>query len=357
MEFETALFYYNEHLRQGCGQCKGPKRATSTFMYLSQSIGVEKSIENNSSQGKTLTISGPAPFQGNILDDPELLWTEDHWDTLKEEAAKERLKEQTQTSIPINSYWKQRYTSPAGASQFWHRFYQRNKDNFYKDRHYIHVIYPELFQATESYVFLLECGSGVGNAIWPLLEQSSKLVVIAIDFAKTAIDILNSRAVTYNYISIPALSNPYRDEAPVMPRVKGFVVNLVTDLLPVRSNSLNFALCMFVLSAIPPDSHKIALMKIFDALKPGGKVLVRDYGRYDEAQLRFGKGSKLDENFYVRQDGTCSFFFLLEELVKLGQDIGFICEEQNNICRQYANRQQKKARYRVWIHVKFVKPL
>ena len=36
--------------------------------------------------------------------------------------------------------------------------------------------------------------------------------------------------------------------------------------------------------------------------------------RYDEAQLRFGRGSKLDEDFYVRQDGTCAYFFDIDRL-------------------------------------------
>lgn len=80
------------------------------------------------------------------------------------------------------------------------------------------------------------------------------------------------------------------------------------------------------------------------------------FSRFDEAQLRFKKGSKLDDNFYVRQDGTCSYFFSVEEFTILAQSVGFIIEEAYPIQRQYANRQQKKARYRVWIHAKFIKP-
>jgi hypothetical protein len=77
--------------------------------------------------------------------------------------------------------------------------------------------------------------------------------------------------------------------------------------------------------------------------------------RYDEAQLRFKKGSKLRENFYVRQDGTCSYFFTTDELIQLATSVGFVVEECEYILRQYANRKQHQARYRVWIHAKFVK--
>ena len=50
---------------------------------------------------------------------------------------------------------------------------------------------------------------------------------------------------------------------------------------------------------------------IFQTLKPGGCLLIRDYGLYDYAMLRFAPGHKLSENFYVRQDGTRAYYFSL----------------------------------------------
>lgn len=87
--------------------------------------------------------------------------------------------------------------------------------------------------------------------------------------------------------------------------------------------------------------------------------------RYDEAQLRFKKGSKLDDNFYVRQDGTCAYYFDISELetmCKAGKEGGsgsayLEMEEGEYILRQYANRQQKVARHRVWIQAKFIKKI
>lgn len=44
---------------------------------------------------------------------------------------------------------------------------------------------------------------------------------------------------------------------------------------------------MYSLSAIDPAALSAVARKLFDALRPGGRLLLRDYGRWDEAQLRF----------------------------------------------------------------------
>ena len=143
-------------------------------------------------------------------------------------------------------------------------------------------------------------------------------------------------------------------------------------------------------TALLPFMKKLSavIRKLAQALKQGGKILIRDYGRwvggwipiqssvyhviglqelclsyacivrcdrYDEAQLRFTSKSKLDTHFYVRQDGTCAHYFDVEELASLCETEGFQREECCYIRRQCANRKQKRARCRVWVHLKLVK--
>lgn len=77
----------------------------------------------------------------------------------------------------------------------------------------------------------------------------------------------------------------------------------------VEPNSVDIAILIFVLSALHPQEWQRAVANVYKMLKPGGMAFIRDYGRYDLAQLRIKKGRMLGENFYIRGDGTRVYFF------------------------------------------------
>ena len=374
-----------------------------------------------------------------------MLWIDDEWTEERTSQAQLALINQKSTGVAPNEFWIQKYKT--SGAKYWHEFYKRNKTNFYKDRHYLQVVFPELdyicdstsnvayhSNDTNQILKLMEVGCGVGNAVLPLLELNPRLEIHAIDFAKSAIVLLNTEINSdgnskYNVISSDDMEIDTEIETETVlnttinKRITATVCDITKDLLPVEENSMDLILCMFVISAIAPEHMEKAFQKLFCALKPGGKLLFRDYGRYDEAQMRFSNKNRLEDNFYVRQDGTCAYYFEDTQLVSLlcgtnssgsatgssgtnsstcsgitggssggglglesvpdapletvfnaamnmetntnntntnmsstATGVGFKCEECYYIHRQYANRNQKKVRFRVWVHGKFVKP-
>lgn len=71
-------------------------------------------------------------------------------------------------------------------------------------------------------------------------------------------------------------------------------------------------LAVFVLSAVPPPRLPTFLASVCACVRPGGFVLVRDYGVYDQAHLRFSPSG--NGRLFKRQDGTLARFFELDEL-------------------------------------------
>ncbi|CAJ1063073.1 tRNA N(3)-methylcytidine methyltransferase METTL6 [Xyrichtys novacula] len=224
----------------------------------------------------------------------------------------------------------------------WDLFYKRNSTKFFKDRHWTTREFEELRACREfesQKLVLLEAGCGVGNCIFPLLEDDLNIFVYACDFSPRAVE----------FVKLNPLYCPERCSA--------FQCDLTKDDLRenVPEGGVDVITLIFVLSAIHPDKMKLALQNISRVLKPGGIVLFRDYGLYDHAMLRFKAGSKLGENFYVRQDGTRSYFFSKELLAELFQDSGLQCVSNDYVLRETVNKKEGLCVPRVFLQSKFTK--
>ncbi|KAI6196376.1 Cyclin domain-containing protein [Aphelenchoides besseyi] len=178
------------------------------------------------------------------------------------------------------------------AQKNWIKFYidigqEPNLENFFSD-----------VNLTQNLVFL-EAGAGVGNMLFPLTEYFNNWKFYAFDFASNAVEEIRKRAqesdvnVTAKVVDLTAPTTS--DEQADFP---------LADLTTL----------IFVLSAIHPDKHSQAVRNLFAYVRPGGSVFVRDYGAMDYAMIRFGRGAKIADRFYARQDGTRAFYFYKEEL-------------------------------------------
>ena len=187
---------------------------------------------------------------------------------------------------------------------------------------------------------MYDVGCGVGNTTFPLLETNPNLFMYCSDYSSTAIDLVKKN---------PAyLKEQHRCNASVWDITKPNTV--------VPENSIDFILCIYVLSAIPPEYHKTAVQNLVKLLKPGGKLMLKDYGRHDLTQLRFKGGRFIAENFYCRGDNTLVYFFTPEELHDLFTEAGLVKEENFVDKRLIVNRRRQIKMYRRWMQCKYVKP-
>ncbi|KAL6748965.1 S-adenosyl-L-methionine-dependent methyltransferase [Haematococcus lacustris] len=154
------------------------------------------------------------------------------------------------------------------AAAMWERFYCRNEDKFYKDRHYFDREFPELCSGPATVV---EVGCGAGNTVFPLLELNPGLRVFCCDFSPKAIELVKSH---------PAYA--------ASGRVSAFVADLTTTDLSahVPRGCADFVSFVFVLSAVAPRKMIQAVANAAQLLKPGGQLVFRDYAEGDLAQER-----------------------------------------------------------------------
>ncbi|XP_044729112.1 tRNA N(3)-methylcytidine methyltransferase METTL6 [Chrysoperla carnea] len=225
------------------------------------------------------------------------------------------------------------------AKKHWDLFYKRNENRFFKDRHWVTREFFELAELSDEKRVLLEIGCGVGNFIFPLIEDNINFFVYACDLSSKAIDLVKS--------------NKLYDET----RVIAFQTDITTEhiLSVVALNSVDIVSLIFVLSAIHPEKFTATVSNIYKVLKPGGIVLFRDYALYDLAQIRFKPGHKIAENFYMRQDGTRSYYFSRDKLAEIFTNCGFEVIFNNYVQRRTVNAKEGIDMERLFIQAKFKK--
>lgn len=146
--------------------------------------------------------------------------------------------------------------------------------------------------------------------LFPLASYFPHWNLLGFDFSQNAINIVNKRASDLN-ISGFVLKLLHFDYLFYL--VNTEVFDLTTE--PSTNSSIHdfpkadILALIFVLSAIAPEKHECAVKNLKRFLSVGSSIIIRDYGAFDHAMLRFRRGTKIGDRFYTRQDGTRVYFF------------------------------------------------
>ena len=245
----------------------------------------------------------------------------------------------------------------SNPAKWWNLFYKNNTANFFKNRKWLQQEFPILANVTREDsepTVLLEIGAGAGNTAFPVLanNKNPNLKIHACDFSKTAVEVMRK----------------HEDYDPE--RIQADVWDVAGDELPpgLGEGSVDVAILIFIFSALSPKEWTQAVRNVHRVLKPNGLVCFRDYGRGDLAQVRFRKGRYLEENFYIRGDGTRVYFFDKDELAGIwsgessasneGDEADrprFEIENLGYDNRLLINRKEEKKMYRCWLQGRFRK--
>jgi methyltransferase-like protein 6 len=252
-------------------------------------------------------------------------------------------------------------------SESWNRFYQSHRTNFFKDKHYLTVDFPDEFlhnnDDDDRYRCCVEIGCGVGNAILSLLEECNNnnsssgddnqhqhprhtpsWIVHCLDFSANAIDLLQQE--------------PRFVSATHSQRAFAHVCDIAQSLPTPCVNVATVTTLFFCLSAIHPDHHLAAARNVYASLQNQGVLILRDYGRYDAAQLKLGqeRNKLVQDHFYRKHDGTKCYYFTLDDLQRIFVDqLKMQILELRYMCKVFENRSTDTKRRRVWVSARFCK--
>ncbi|KAM0345137.1 hypothetical protein ACHAPU_006772 [Fusarium lateritium] len=251
-----------------------------------------------------LKRSDPFQFGSRYLSEGDNVFEFNAWDHVETDDAYKEYAEQQyakQRQNPVSDFEKRKFS--LDPARWWNLFYKNNAGNFFKNRKWLQQEFPVLAEVIKEDAgpqVILEIGAGAGNTAFPVLAENKnpQLKIHACDYSKTAVEVIRK-------------NEAYNPEF-----IQADVWDVASDSLPpgLEEGSVDVAVLIFIFSALSPDQWAKAVHNVHRVLKPGGLVCFRDYGRGDLAQVRFRKGRYLDENFYIRGDGTRVYFFDKDQL-------------------------------------------
>jgi tRNAThr (cytosine32-N3)-methyltransferase len=351
-----------------------PSTTTPPATAPEDAYGVPASIEPvrkpaTDSQNNLQKRSDPFQFGTRYLEEGDDIFAHNAWDHVEVDPQyAEFIAQQTifQRDNQVSDFDKKRFNDK--PEKWWDKFYSNNQANFFKDRKWLTQEFPVLAEVTKADYgpcTVLEVGAGAGNTAFPVLSMNANpgLKLHACDYSAKAIDVIRAQEA-YTSQQEPKI-------------LQADVWDAAGEVLPpgLEPGSVDLIVMIFIFSALSPDQWAQAVRNVHTLLKPGGEVLFRDYGRGDLAQVRFKKGRYLDENFYVRGDGTRVYFFEEPELREIwsgniptnakegdepvepikvpGLEILNLAVDR----RMLVNRQRKIKMYRCWMQGRFRKAL
>ncbi|CCD24937.1 LOW QUALITY PROTEIN: tRNA(Thr) (cytosine(32)-N(3))-methyltransferase NDAI_0E01210 [Naumovozyma dairenensis CBS 421] len=314
----------------------------------SEQAGNDNETSGDSRSNSRLGRDSPFEFGQRNLAEGADVWDHNAWDNVEwgEEQiqeAQEKIKEQMKNPVP--DFDKNLYNS--NPARYWDIFYKNNKENFFKDRKWLQIEFPILYASTRKDsgpVTIFEIGCGAGNTFFPILNdnENEDLKIVAADFAPKAVELVKNSEnfdSKYGHATVWDLAN-------------------TEGTLPdgIEPRSVDIAVMIFVFSALSPAQWEQAMDNLHMIMKPGGKILLRDYGHLDLAQVRFKKNRLLDENFYVRGDGTRVYFFSEDKLREVFTKKYFVENKIGTDRRLLVNRKRQLKMYRCWVQAVFDVP-
>lgn len=282
-------------------------------------------------------------FTQNAWDDAE--WTSEMLDRAEKRIEQQKFESTNHIGPKVEQIERE-------VGEKWNDFYRVHGDKFFKDRQWIFSEFPEILAklSCDSPPFnLLEVGCGVGNAVAHVIKhnQNPRLHIYCCDISSNAIETLKKRQF-------------YADN---QEKVTAFQADISdSDSLDILSKKIGLEAVdtitmIFTLSALKPDVMRSTLSRLSSLLKPGGMFLFRDYAKNDLTQLRFKGRAYLDNNYYVRSDGTTSYFFTKDYVGSLFSSVGLTQLQLKDDNRILVNRSKALKMCRCWIQAKFMKPI